>query len=106
MYNKRINIVAKDRNCGEYDKYSVNETWFAQYGRKIMSAIWGAIDFLGKEIDEDIKSVLKKAYGECVIDRIEELNDTGIYIEKEFHHNSKECTALQRQLVRKKYTDL
>lgn len=33
-------------------------------------------------------------------------NDTGIYIEKEFHHNSKECTALQRQLVRKKYTDL
>ena len=45
-----------------------------------MSAIWGAIDFLGKEIDEDIKSVLKKAYGECVIDRIEELNDTGIYM--------------------------
>ena len=45
-----------------------------------MSAIWGAIDFKGNKICDTVKSILKEAYSECVIDRVEELSDNNIYM--------------------------
>ena len=45
-----------------------------------MSAIWGVIDFKGNKICDTVKSILKEAYSECVIDRVEELSDNNIYM--------------------------
>lgn len=39
-----------------------------------MSAIWGAIDFSGREISENTKSVLRKAFDGCAIDKFSELS--------------------------------
>jgi len=45
-----------------------------------MSAIWGAIDFSGKEINEEVKSTLKNGFSECSIDKISEISSENVYI--------------------------
>ncbi|MBR6308497.1 MAG: hypothetical protein IKR39_07785 [Lachnospiraceae bacterium] len=45
-----------------------------------MSAIWGAIDFSGKEITEKTKSILKNAFNECAIDKTSEISDKNVYM--------------------------
>lgn len=45
-----------------------------------MSAIWGAISMNKKALPKEISAVLSAAYQNCVIDRVEELTDNGIYM--------------------------
>lgn len=45
-----------------------------------MSAIWGAIDFSGKEIPEETKIILKSAFDECAIDKTTELSSKNVYM--------------------------
>ncbi|MBR5994193.1 MAG: hypothetical protein IK018_10340 [Lachnospiraceae bacterium] len=45
-----------------------------------MSAIWGAIDFSGREISENTKEILKKAFDDCAIDRMSELSSGNVYM--------------------------
>lgn len=45
-----------------------------------MSAIWGAIDLNGKEISQNLKIILRKAYDKYVIDRYEEKSIENVYM--------------------------
>ncbi len=45
-----------------------------------MSAIWGAIDFSGRDIPEEHKQIFRDAFSKCVIDRTEEISDKGVYM--------------------------
>lgn len=45
-----------------------------------MSAIYGAIRFDGCEISDDIKTTLRRAYDDCVIDKFSEINAPGVFM--------------------------
>lgn len=45
-----------------------------------MSAIWGAIDLSGNQIDKEKQVLLRQAFDKCVIDRYEELTDRNVYM--------------------------
>lgn len=45
-----------------------------------MSAIWGAIDFNGKEITDEVKTVLKNGFNECAIDKVTEISFGNVYM--------------------------
>ncbi|MBO4615998.1 MAG: hypothetical protein J5717_01485 [Lachnospiraceae bacterium] len=45
-----------------------------------MSAIWGAIDFSGREISENTRNILRSAFNECAIDRTEEISSGNVYM--------------------------
>lgn len=45
-----------------------------------MSAIWGAIDFSGQKIKEEMIEQFRAAYKDCKIDRTEEISDNDVYL--------------------------
>lgn len=45
-----------------------------------MSAIWGAIDFSGKEIEEKTKETLRDGFKKCAIDKVSEISSGNVYI--------------------------
>ena len=45
-----------------------------------MSAIWGAIDFSGREIKESTKEILRNAFSGCALDRVEEISSNNVYM--------------------------
>ncbi len=58
-----------------------------------MSAIFGAISFDGNSIDNNIKAILKDAYSECIIDRMEELDDSDVYMGCGIQYFNKEAKS-------------
>lgn len=49
-------------------------------GNNDMSAIWGAIDLLGKPIGKEKQMLLRQAFDKCVIDRYEETISDNVYM--------------------------
>ena len=45
-----------------------------------MSAIWGAVNLLGKPIDKETQIIMRKAFDRCVIDRYEEIINDNVYM--------------------------
>ena len=45
-----------------------------------MSAIWGAIDFSGREIKESTREILRNAFSGCALDRVEEISSNNVYM--------------------------
>ena len=45
-----------------------------------MSAIWGAVNLLGKPIDKETQTIMRKAFDQCVIDRYEETVNGNVYM--------------------------
>lgn len=45
-----------------------------------MSAIFGAIDFKGNAISDEVKNIFRDTFSKCVIDRMEEISDREVYM--------------------------